>query len=265
MGFVKHSVKIEEIIKICQAPRINYDTWYGRHIARKISRYITWLFLQTNITANGVTLLFMIFGVLLCAFFLFGDSRFNLIGIILLNFWYILDHSDGEVARYRNQSSLTGLYLDCMTHYIVHPLVLFSLGFGVFRYTGSINPFLWSVFAGFNLILISVEDQLKNTIVLDKIRKSAVYNTFSVDSDISIGNKSLLNKGFSILHSFCTYPNIIIFLTVVILFDFFFRMNFLVVFIFLLALISAVVWMFKLGFLIMTRKIDLLVQDVNQN
>lgn len=104
------------------------NIWY-----RPISVYLTKLFLYTPISANQVTLLSILSGVLGGLLMILSNNLFDVIGIILLQFYWILDHVDGEVARYRKSGSLAGEYFDFMAHYIVFPVFLIGMTFGAYK------------------------------------------------------------------------------------------------------------------------------------
>jgi len=111
-------------------------TWY---VVRPISIYFTWVLVRTPITANQVTVLQEIFGVLGAIFLGLGSVAYAIIGVILLQLGFILDNSDGEIARWKGQESIDGVYLDLLGHIIVIPLYMFALGFSVWMRTGHIE------------------------------------------------------------------------------------------------------------------------------
>ena len=128
---------LKELNKICQKP--NYKkvgNWMVRNIVRDAALPITWVFLHTPITANQVTFISLVIGITGCCAFAFGNKASMLIGALLLQLWYLLDHVDGQVARYRKQTSLTGLYFDYITHYVIHAGIFLGIGFGAFQKTG---------------------------------------------------------------------------------------------------------------------------------
>ena len=52
-----------------------------------------------------------------------------LIGVVAIWVYFLLDLCDGEVARWRRQTSVTGVYLDRVGHYLVEAAVLTAYGF----------------------------------------------------------------------------------------------------------------------------------------
>jgi len=51
---------------------------------------------------------------------------------VLLHLAVVLDNVDGEIARYKNQKSMMGKYLDGVYHVIVSQFMLFGYAYGVY-------------------------------------------------------------------------------------------------------------------------------------
>ena len=125
---------------------------YAKYVVRPISILFTWVFVRTPISANQVTILQEILGV--TGAILFGFGRFVL-GSIFLQLGYILDCSDGEVARWKKQQSESGNFLDLIGHMIVIPFYYFGLGLGLFFETGQII----TIIAGFLAALFTIKTE----------------------------------------------------------------------------------------------------------
>ncbi len=122
---------------------------FGYYIVRPISLYLTWLILQTRMSANQVTVLHMVIGLFGSVLLGFAGLKLKLIGIAILYLSYILDNVDGEVARYRKQVSISGKYLDSIAHNIVIMAMFFGFGFGAYLDTGKIELVIFGFLAGF--------------------------------------------------------------------------------------------------------------------
>ena len=86
--------------------------WYGRFFVWKISAPITYLLVRTPISANQVTVIQEIIGTIGAIMLAVPSIKIMLLGIFLIQFGFILDCVDGEVARYKGQSSVRGVFLD---------------------------------------------------------------------------------------------------------------------------------------------------------
>jgi len=148
---------IEELRKICQSiDKKKESLSYSVIFARKISIYFTKLLLYTNITPNQVTLLCTLIGMVACLFFVNGNPWYMIIGALLLELWYIFDHVDGEVARYRKNTTLTGVYLDFLSHYIVHPFIFVCASFGIYNVFNDVRVFVFGFSAALSMALIDL-------------------------------------------------------------------------------------------------------------
>jgi phosphatidylglycerophosphate synthase len=110
-------------------------------IVRKISIRITWLLLHTSLSANAVTLLGIGAGVAGALLLAWSDFWPLVAGLVLLQLSFVVDYSDGEVARYRARergvsTDAGGAFLDWIGHYYVPAVAIGALAFGAFHENG---------------------------------------------------------------------------------------------------------------------------------
>jgi phosphatidylglycerophosphate synthase len=114
---------------ICQGEKVRRDRrpWYV--LSRRVSLGITWVLLHTPVSANHVTfvslLLTVAAGFLLAA----PSAPVALAGAGALALHYFLDKVDGEIARFRGVFSLTGVYMDELSHTFAYGGTFAGLGF----------------------------------------------------------------------------------------------------------------------------------------
>jgi phosphatidylglycerophosphate synthase len=114
--------------------RRNEEHWAGRLYMRSASPYFSWLFLRIGFSPNQLTYLMIVCGVLGgVAVALPTSGTAGLVsavaGAFLIQAYLLLDCSDGEVARYSERTSITGVYLDRIGHYLSEVALLIGLGF----------------------------------------------------------------------------------------------------------------------------------------
>ena len=85
------------------------------------------------ITPNRVTTFSLFTCVIAAAFISVGTSIFLILGAILVQLVFILDCLDGQLARYREQSSNFGAWYDRITDRIKDFLIYFSIALGHYR------------------------------------------------------------------------------------------------------------------------------------
>ncbi len=113
--------------------------WISRRVIHPhVSIYVTWILLRIGLSGNQATFLMMLCAVCGASLFFAGGTTAYLTGASLMLFSWVLDHSDGEVLRFRGESSALGIYLDRFTHRVSYPLVHLGLGASLYRQTGGV-------------------------------------------------------------------------------------------------------------------------------
>ena len=127
---MKYSLK--DIINSLPKKKNGRSSLWVRWFIRKISFPFTYLFINTGWTANMVSLLS--WGVIFIAAVLLCINNFwcMLAGVILTNFWLVLDCVDGNIARCKKQKSFMGDFFDAIAGY--GPFAFTTLSLGVAAY-----------------------------------------------------------------------------------------------------------------------------------
>jgi phosphatidylglycerophosphate synthase len=137
---------VRELEAICggegrdPAAERNFRNVYAKPV-RRISIRFTWLLLHTRLSANQVTVLAILIGIAGGALLAWSDFWPLVIGIVLLQLSFVLDYSDGEIARYQAMqrgatTGAGGAYLDWIGHYYVPAVMTGALGYGAFTASG---------------------------------------------------------------------------------------------------------------------------------
>lgn len=213
---------ISELRKICQSTaRKDKSNWYMLYVSRFFSIFLTRFLLPTKVTANQVSFAMIFFGILSCVLFIFPNKTVFFFASLLLQFWYILDCMDGEVARYRHfqttgsvvidkrQSSLTGMYYDMINHYIVNLLVPTTISLGLFRQTPHFYILLLGLIAGLGQVLMLAMYDCKTRTTLSHLKKFGVIHIVKEKTEkTDQKQRSFAHVLFMILHYIMTYPTV---------------------------------------------------------
>lgn len=175
---------IKKLREICQKPVINRNTWYPRIFARKISIYFTWLFILFKIKTFPVVVLMWLSGIFASYIFTFGSYPYYVVAVLVLQFWFVLDHVDGELARYWKEVSAKGIFKDKLNHYFVHPLIFLGIGIGMYRQFN--NP-LMLVFGGFTAYFLLLQD-LINIAKRDSVNALKTKNRTNLKEKLNFKN-----------------------------------------------------------------------------
>ena len=126
---------IAELRAATQPPSIfernSGEHWAGRLYVRRFSPYLTRLLVPTPITPNGVTWLMVLSGLGAAAAVAFDGVLTAVAAVLLIQLQILLDCSDGELARWRGQSSAVGIYLDRFAHWVTEAALPIALGIRV--------------------------------------------------------------------------------------------------------------------------------------
>ncbi|WP_198954865.1 CDP-alcohol phosphatidyltransferase family protein [Kineosporia sp. R_H_3] len=141
---------------VCQPPetlgRRNAEHWAGPLYLRRGSIHVTRLLLPTNISANGVTWLMVVVGLAGAACLLLGGVWGAVLAVLGVQLQILLDCSDGEVARWRQQFSPAGVYLDRIAHYTTEAALPIALGVRADGGLGSIGG--WTTVGALLAVLV---------------------------------------------------------------------------------------------------------------
>ena len=130
-----------ELERRCQKPdHRRLGNWMARRVSRPAALRITRVVAPWGVSANLTTLVAWAGGVAAAAAFGWGTVWGWILGAALLQLWYLLDHVDGQLARFRGTASLDGVQLDYLMHHTINLLVPVGVGCGLF--VSSAEP-LW--------------------------------------------------------------------------------------------------------------------------
>ncbi len=132
---MRKTKSVKELRRICQDPKFDYSAYLKQ--LRRVSIYLTRLFLMLGVPANSVTVVSIVFVMASFIPFLWVSHwYFIVLSAVLLNIAYLLDCVDGELARYHG-STYYGRLLDVVGHDLFYLVFLF-IGFGVYSMTNMV-------------------------------------------------------------------------------------------------------------------------------
>jgi hypothetical protein len=95
---------------------------------RRLSPYVTRVFLATPLPADAVTALMIPAGLLAAGLLTLPGVLAALGAVLFGQMWLLLDCSDGEVARWRQTFSSRGVYLDGLAHFTTQVALPAAIG-----------------------------------------------------------------------------------------------------------------------------------------
>lgn len=108
------------------------DGFVDRYFNRKVSTFLTRLFLRIGLSPNAITVLSLFIGLMAAGSFALGGYMAGIIGSLLFQLSAIVDCCDGEVARLTNRQSRFGQQLDIAADNVVHMAIFAGVAWGLF-------------------------------------------------------------------------------------------------------------------------------------
>ncbi|TSB28322.1 CDP-alcohol phosphatidyltransferase family protein [Streptomyces sp. NBC_01525] len=140
------------------------EHWAGRLYMREVSLRIDRHLVTTKVTPNQLTYVMTVAGALAAPALLVPGIWGAVLGVVMVQLYLLFDCVDGEIARWKKQYSMSGVYLDRVAAYLCDAAVL--VGFGLRAAdlwgTGRID-WLWAflgTLAALGAILIKAETDL---------------------------------------------------------------------------------------------------------
>jgi len=94
----------------------------------KFSVYFSYFFINIGLSADRVTNLFLLAGVVGAIY-----VKYPVISYLLWRLHIILDMSDGDIARFNQTYSIRGKYWDALNHSIINPAYCFFIGLNFYN------------------------------------------------------------------------------------------------------------------------------------
>ena len=157
----------------------------------------------------------------------------KIIGAIFIHLWFVLDCSDGEVARYTKTFSKYGKELDYMAHLINHPLFGASIFLSLLQ-LGRYNPsYLFMLVFLSNFLDYGIRNLTKLNVIEEM--KEEKNTASKIEEDKFWHIKRIILFATSI---FTLYPNFILFGVLIYFVDFYMGTNILYIYLILNVLIT---------------------------
>lgn len=131
MGFT-----YKKIIESLPVKKNSNSSWWVKLWVRKVSFIFTLFFINLGFSSNAVSLLSVFVTLAACVCFGISNTTTIIIGIVLINFWLVLDCVDGNIARCNKQKTTYGEFIDDMSGYFTTAFVYAAIGLAAFHNGG---------------------------------------------------------------------------------------------------------------------------------
>ncbi|KRW91446.1 CDP-alcohol phosphatidyltransferase [Alicyclobacillus tengchongensis] len=151
---------MSELAKINACAKRPIDVWTN-YIYYPLSIRLVYLIRNTRIKPNEITLFSMFLCLIGCVGFAVGLRPYVVAGLVFVQVSYVFDCADGQLARYKQQFSPVGGWLDQVSDRIKEFAIYFSLAYGYTRFHDrDLTVWKWAVIALFSLYLLEYYGQI---------------------------------------------------------------------------------------------------------
>ena len=179
----------------------------GRFFSTHFAPPFTLYFLKHNINANTVTIFMIFFGILGSVLFALPYFWTKIAGFICFHLWFIMDCSDGDVARASKSFSSYGKEMDAMAHLICHPLMnlsLFITYLQMQKYNELLLAFIFIIFISIELVQ----------------RSYCLFSSYLCDDPSGVNPEAKFNLFKYIGNEINNYPNFILIFPILTILDY---------------------------------------------
>ena len=126
---------LKNIIDSLPSKKNSKSSLWVKLIVRKLSFLFTYVFINLGFSPWAVSVLSAFVAVVGSGFLMLPNYTFVVIGMILIQFWLILDCVDGNIARCKKQSSELGSFIDALSGYYVSAFVYLGTGVAAYHFS----------------------------------------------------------------------------------------------------------------------------------
>ena len=156
----------------CQKPdHEQIGNWFARKVSRPMALRVTWVLLPTGVSAHAITLAAWVIAFAAAGLLGYGERWSLVAGAGMLQLWYLLDHVDGQIARYRQAASLDGVQLDYLMHHTIDLLLPCAFGFGMFRATGAQGALVAGFVWGLAALVLGLEHDVRAKAFIQRLKR----------------------------------------------------------------------------------------------
>ena len=117
-----------EIVRSLPKKKNSKSSLWVKWIIRKLSFPFTFLFINLGFSAWGASVLSIFVALAGCAALCVDSALWRVVGVVLVEFWLVMDCVDGNIARVKKTSSPMGGCIDAFSGYFITAFVFFSVG-----------------------------------------------------------------------------------------------------------------------------------------
>jgi phosphatidylglycerophosphate synthase len=123
------------IVKSLPKNKSSVSSFWVKAVARPLSFLFTFIFVNLKCTANFISVLSGIVSVIGCVLLAMPNTAAMVTGVVLINFWIVLDCVDGNIARVTHKSTRMGEFFDAAYGFIICAFDFLAIGIAAYNWS----------------------------------------------------------------------------------------------------------------------------------
>ena len=179
------------------ATKTKDDEWWSSFVTAPLAIALNYLVVDIKwLTPNVLTLLSFVVAILSVVLIIAGGTVNFISAAVLIHLSHILDCMDGQMARYRNSSSLAGSYFDKLTDQLQVTLWFGAIGYAAYIQSNDVVP----VFLAFiGISFYSLRGYSKYVAIYTEVADDYRYLEKKTSNEIDRQREDAAGPGFGLL------------------------------------------------------------------
>jgi len=179
------------------ATKTKNDEWWSSFVTAPLAILLNYLVVDIKwLTPNLITLLSFIVAILSVVLIIAGGTVNFISAALLIHLSHILDCMDGQMARYRNTSSLAGSYFDKLTDQLQVTLWFGAIGYAAYVQSHDVVP----VFLAFiGVSFYSLRGYSKYVAIYTEVADDNQYLQKKYPKEADLKREDIAGPGYGLL------------------------------------------------------------------
>lgn len=179
------------------ATKTKDDEWWSSFVTSPLAIAVNYFVVDFQwLTPNILTLISFLTAIVSVLFIIVGGVQNFMIAAVLIHLSYVFDCMDGQMARYRKTTSLSGSFFDKLTDQIQVTLWFGAVGYAAYNQSHNVLP-IFLAFTG--VAFYSLRGYVKYVTIYTAMSRDNHYLEQLSKQESETGKKAIAGIGFGLL------------------------------------------------------------------
>lgn len=179
------------------ATKTKDDEWWSSFITAPLAIAVNYFVVDIKwLTPNLITLISFIIALVATVFIVLGGTTNFIVAAVLINLSHVCDCMDGQMARYRKTSSLSGGFYDKLTDQIQVTLWFGAIGYAAYSQSHNVLP-VFLAFTG--VAFYSLRSYVKYVTIYTEMSRDSNFLGRLIKEESDAKKDDIAGPGFGLL------------------------------------------------------------------